>query len=96
MLGFGLVGFPLGGVNGTGASMSDGDGIEETVSGGSSMVRRESTHVGGLCSKMDKPRNHLFEVAMKKDSSHNRPIAISVKRTAWIGPKDLLTSRDKL
>ena len=81
MLGFGLVGFPLGGVNGTGASMSDGDGIEETV-GGSSMVRRESTHVGGLCSKMDKPRNHLFEVAMKKDSSHNRPIAISVERIA--------------
>ena len=73
ILGLGLVGFPLGRVDGIGASMSDGVGVEE-MGGGSSMMSLESTHVGGLCSRIDKPRNHLDEVSMKKDSRHKRPL----------------------
>lgn len=76
--GFDFVGFDLGDgdVDGMGASMRDGAGLEVEGGngGGSSMMRRESTHVGGLCSRIDKPRVHLDEMATKKDSRHRRPM----------------------
>lgn len=79
ILGFGFAGFPLGGVrndDGIGASIRDGAGVEEDGGngGGSSMMSRESTHVDGLCYRIDSPRYHLDEAATKNDNRHRRPM----------------------
>ena len=49
--------------------------------GGSSMMRRESIQVGGLCSRIDSVTTHRDDGVMLNDRHHMRPNQQQLKRS---------------